>query len=394
MIYIKILIFSTILLAQNNYPIVLIHGFMGWGQNEMGGYSYWGGDDSLIKELERNGYKVIEVSVGPISSNWDRAVEAYYQIKGGQVDYGFSHSEKNRIIQKPNNKKYDGFYPQWDNEHPIHIISHSMGGQTARMLVYLLSQEFLISEEGYEKSELLGKSNLGWIKSITSIAAPHDGTTLTYIITNTIPFVQYFAGIAGILDNNYFNFDLQHFGFNRRKNESWISYVTRISQSPIINTNNFSAYDLSLDGAMELNGYLQASPEIYYFSFVTSTTYQDEKTGLQLPVNDTPLLNKARAKLIATRSGYWLDGSQTDTLWYENDGVVNSVSMYGPTTGVNGPDPIIEYDSNDLLITGQWYWRKIGDMDHWSVLGHFGSDIKKRRARKIILDHIKLLKSL
>ncbi|MBA64340.1 MAG: lipase [Candidatus Marinimicrobia bacterium] len=394
MIYIKIFIFLTMLLAQNNYPIVLIHGFMGWGPNEMGGYSYWGGDSSLIKELERNGSKVIEVSVGPISSNWDRAVESYYQIKGGQVDYGLSHSQKNRIIQKPKNKKYDGFYPQWDNEHPIHIISHSMGGQTARMLAYLLSQEFLISEERYEQSQLLGETNLGWIKSITSIATPHDGTTLTYIITNTIPFVQYFAGIAGILGNNYFNFDLQHFGFNREKNESWISYVTRISQSSIINTNNFSTYDLSLDGAMELNGYLQASPEIYYFSFVTSTTFRDEKTGLQLPIDDTPLLNKARAKLIATRSGYWLDGEQTDTLWYENDGVVNTVSMYGPTTGANGSDPIIEYDSNDLLITGQWYWRKIEDMDHWSVLGHFGSNTKKWRARKIVLDHVKLLKSL
>ena len=98
--------------------------------------------------------------------------------------------------------------------------------------------------------------------------------------------------------------------------------------------------------------------------------------------------------MIGSRSGYWLDGKQTDTLWYENDGVVNTVSMYGPTTGANGPDPIIEYDSNDFLITGQWYWRKIEEMDHWSVLGHFGSVSKKKRARKIIFNHVKLLKSL
>ena len=77
-----------------------------------------------------------------------------------------------------------------------------------------------------------------------------------------------------------------------------------------------------------------------------------------MPFDDTPLLNKARSKLIGSRSGYWDDGSQTDSSWFENDGVVNSISMFGPTTGVNGPDPIIEYDPKDLLITGQWYWTK------------------------------------
>ena len=55
---------------------------------------------------------------------------------------------------------------------------------------------------------------------------------------------------------------------------------------------------------------------------------------------------------------------------------VNSISMFGPTTGANGPDPIVEYDPEELLITGQWYWTKINQMDHWSVIGHFGSEEK------------------
>ena len=32
----------SIVEANNNYPIVLIHGFIGWGPEEMGGYNYWG----------------------------------------------------------------------------------------------------------------------------------------------------------------------------------------------------------------------------------------------------------------------------------------------------------------------------------------------------------------
>ena len=108
---------------------------MGWGQNEMGGYHYWGGKTDYVKMLEMDGHVVFVVSVGPVSSNWERAIEVYYQLKGGQVDYGRNHSEKFNIIQKPKGKSYEAMYPEWDENHPIHIIGHSMGGQTARMPV-------------------------------------------------------------------------------------------------------------------------------------------------------------------------------------------------------------------------------------------------------------------
>jgi len=389
-----IIFFSSFVMAENNYPIVLIHGFMGWGPEEMGNYSYWGGKSNYIKDLADDEHKIMAVSVGPISSNWDRAIEAFYQIKGGQVDYGSSHSEKNKIIRMPNEKNYVGLYPQWSEKNPVHIIGHSMGGQTARMLNYLLTQEINNNNGEKEESALLGKSHLGWIKSITTISTPHDGTTLSHIITSTIPYVQYFAGIAGLFGNNYFHFNLEQFGIKKQKNETWLSFITGLKDNSIINTKNFSAYDLSLPGAKDFNGYSQASPDVYYFSFITSTTKKDEKTSFHVPFDNTPLLNKARAKLIGSRSGYWADGTQTDSLWFENDGVVNSISMFGPTTGVNGSDPIIEYDPKDLLITGQWYWTKVNRMDHWSVIGHFGSEEKKLRGFKIIKRHIKLLKNL
>jgi hypothetical protein len=36
--------------------------------------------------LELDGHVVFVVSVGPVSSNWERAIEVYYQLKGGQAD--------------------------------------------------------------------------------------------------------------------------------------------------------------------------------------------------------------------------------------------------------------------------------------------------------------------
>ena len=112
----------------NQYPIVLVHGFIGWGPDEMGGYPYWGGELDLSRYLESFGFEVFTVSVGPVSSNWERSVETFYQLKGGQVDYGKMHSEKWGIIQKPEDKTYIGLYPEWDQKHPVHSIGHSMGG--------------------------------------------------------------------------------------------------------------------------------------------------------------------------------------------------------------------------------------------------------------------------
>ena len=76
--YYRILLIFLInlLVASNSYPIFLIHGFMGWGRNELSNHYYWGGDEDLQTILEDEGFKVYTLSVGPISSNWDRAVEA------------------------------------------------------------------------------------------------------------------------------------------------------------------------------------------------------------------------------------------------------------------------------------------------------------------------------
>ncbi len=38
--------------SQNKNPIVLIHGFFGWGNEELGEYKYWGGKKDIQKMLE------------------------------------------------------------------------------------------------------------------------------------------------------------------------------------------------------------------------------------------------------------------------------------------------------------------------------------------------------
>ena len=190
------------------------------------------------------------------------------------------------------------------------------------------------------------------------------------------------------------HFNLDQWSFERDREESWLEYLSRMKSHSAWKTQNISAWDLSLDGAKELNGYLQASADIYYFSFITTTTVLNKETGLHNTLPKTPLLIKSRAKLIGSRSGYWSDGSPTDSTWYENDGVVNTISMYGPSTGANGPDPIAQYEPNELLMPGQWYWIKVDDMDHWSMIGHFSSEDRLNIARESLLNHADRIKQL
>ena len=393
---ISVSLLFNILSGQNDYPIVLIHGFFGWGNDEMGDYRYWGGHKDLQKILEDNGCRVFNVSVGPISSNWDRAVEVYYQLKGGQLDYGFRHSKKYGIIQKPVDKKYKGLYPKWDENNPVHIIGHSMGGQTARMLQYLLNTELFEDDYGgnREKSELLGLSNKGWISSITTLATPHDGSTLADIVTKTFPFIQYFIGLAGVVGTNFYDFDLSQWNLIRGPDETWSSYVRRMRNHKAWNTKNISAWDLSLDGAAGLNSYLNASPDVYYFSFVFSATSKEKSTGYHIPNKDVFLLIRSRAKLLGSKVVFKSDGSETDSTWWENDGIVNLRSMKGPTSGQSGPDPIVPFVKSDPLMRGQWYTFDKIKLDHYQSVGHMLSKEKRKKLDSIYINHAKLLLSL
>ena len=50
--------------GQNQHPIILVHGFMGWGRDEMGSYRYWGGKNDIENELTKNGCEVIHKMLG------------------------------------------------------------------------------------------------------------------------------------------------------------------------------------------------------------------------------------------------------------------------------------------------------------------------------------------
>ena len=370
---------------------------MGWGTEEMSGYKYWGGKHDFQEYLKSFGHEVYTVSIGPISSNWDRAIEAYYQIKGGQVDYGKRHSDHYKIIQKPKNKNWDGLYPKWDSDNPIHIIGHSMGGQTARMLQFLLENQIYSDSSNLfiEESDLLRNKKLKWIRSITTISTPHNGTTLSNIVTTTLPFMEELMGLASIIDNRVYSFDLEQWGFSRRSNEPLNKYIERLRNHPAWKTKNFCAWDVSIDGAMQLNTYLKANNDIYYFSYATGNTSKDQKTGFHKPNTGMSIALRPNAYLMGKSTQCWLKGDCTDSTWYENDGIVNTISQLGPISGEMEGDKMITYMNKDDLATGVWLYMGKYTMDHKAFMGHGNySDETINIVRKVFNEHSKRLKYL
>lgn len=349
--------------ASNNDPVVLVHGFLGFGPQQFRatGFKYWGGygDIAAHMQLYQGPHAVYAAGVGPISSNWDRAAELYAQIKGGCVDYGASHVLKYDppgTPQKPPDKCWAtdpahnpqhyplAFYPQWDAHHPIHLIGHSQGGTTIRALVELLEH----GAQGEGNGELYQGGRIGWVKSVVTISAPHNGTTLRDAVLDILPDLH--SPLRDMFDHDMAN------------------------------------WELAPDGARDFNLWARTSPHVYYFSIGTLATEAGswccngtdrviapvQNVRYQYPRDDM-------IPYFKLYSGEWIVGSamqhgmggytqsapgrvRIDDSWFPNDGVVNTVSMRAPSG-----HPVRDYDGTAL----PGVWNFLGNYkgyDHFDIL--------------------------
>ena len=378
--------------AANNAPVILVHGFAGFGRSEMLGYKYWGGLTDLQVQLQArySNQMVATAVVGPFSSNWDRAVELFYQIKGGCVDYGAAHAALNGHYQRPESfyhngrTCYPGLYPSWDANHPVHLITHSMGGQSARMLVQMLAANGAPANPG-----LFGYAvNTNWVKSVTTIATPNDGTTLAYRITDWVPFVQQLVlGIAGLADatgaNSIYDFKLDQWGIGAQTaGESFSAYMNRVMSSQLWNSGirDLSPYDLSPAGAMAENDWVKDAPNVTYFSWATNSSYTGILTGWSYPNVDTNLLIGAFAGP-GFMGNYYRDSRPmppvSDSSWFPSDAVVNTIAQKAPTWSMNASGSVYkrsvvvkDLSQGGTPQVGAWNYK--GMMDGWDHLDVVG----------------------
>lgn len=379
-------------LAANNDPVILVHGFAGFGRSEMLGYKYWGGLTDLQVQLQgKYSDELVRTAVmGPFSSNWDRAVELFYQIKGGCVDYGQMHANNAGHLRKPEDYYHNGrtcfpgLYPQWDASHPVHLISHSMGGQTARMLVQMLAANGAPSNPSLFPYAV----SASWVKSVTTISTPNDGTTLAYRIVDWVPVVQQLVtGIAGIANatgaNQIYDFKMDQWYIGpQTAGESFSAYLNRVLSSPLWDSgiHDLSPYDLSPAGAMAENDWVKDQPNVYYFSYSTNASYSGLFTGWSYPTLDCN-------PLIAAFAGPGFMGDFThdgrpfppvaDSSWWPSDAVVNTVAQKAPTWAMNTaggiyarPVTVKDISGGGTPQAGAWNWKGLmADYDHLDIVG-------------------------
>jgi len=136
--------------TDNDYPIVLAHGFLGAETYELGGYEildYWFG---IVEAMEDEGAQVFVTTVSPVNSSYVRGASLVTQIEDILAQTG-----------KPK----------------VHLIGHSQGGLDARYVAGM-------------RPDL--------VRSVTTVASPHQGADLAGFISGNIDEQ---GGIQGVLLN-------------------------------------------------------------------------------------------------------------------------------------------------------------------------------------------------
>ncbi len=368
-------------LAEKSYPYVFVHGFLGWGDDEgiNANLPYWGATAcDLIKNINDAGYDCYSASVGPLSSNWDRACELYAQLTGTRVDYGeahaaeHNHSRYGRTYDKP---LIEGWGQKDDNGliNKINLIGHSFGGNTIRLLEALLEKGNETEQDAAPNdcSPLFKGGHNDYINSIVTVCTPNNGTSLYYIsdqlnLSLLLTMCAYvYAGVLGRSPlNGYVDFHLEQFGLTYVPGEPDSEYQLYKALFVMLNHwEDTGMYDLGPDGVKELNEAIDLDDTTYYFSYPFSTTKESPITGHHYPIPSTFAVLQPFAAMIGAYSDNKITDYQLDETWFENDGLVSVKSALYPFD-----DPHKDYDAANIEA-GIWNVMPTSIGDHGNAIG-------------------------
>lgn len=373
---------------RNNYPIILVHGFMGYGDEDglSRFISGWGFSftKNAVKHLNNCGYECYAPACGPVNNLWDRACELWYHLVGGKVDYGKYHSEL--YGHKRYGRTYPGVLKDWGTpgDHAkINLVGHSFGGPTARVLAQLLaygSKEEQECTPEEELSDLFKGGKADWVRSITTLAGVNNGTTLADFmrVGGAKAFQAGYFGIATMLGESPFNsqlidFHLEQWGIMANPESKKSLYL----HSPFSKREEIKNYNKNRRGGIvfemqekyiyELNQELSALPNVYYFARPACASH--EENGKWVVNKDASLMAKLVGKLtfIGNKYGDPKYGYNPET-WLPHDGFVNTEAARAPYSEPSADWPGDDVDATTLK-PGIWYVFEPSDFDHTGLMG-------------------------
>ena len=369
---------------MNNCPLVFVHGFNGWGGGEgiNGVLPYWGATTGdLIRFLRIHGFDAYSASVGPVSGAWDRACELYAQLTGTTVDYGEAHSKKHghrrfgRTYEKPLVEGW-GEQDEDGNIRKIHLIGHSFGGNTIRLLDHLLvnGSEAEREASGEDVSPLFKGGKGGLIESITTICTPHNSSSIYRLVT-ALPlfdllliFTAFYTGTLGrsALNGKMVDFHLEQFGLSNTPGRKDADGYFRSIRTFLKNSEDTCENDLLPESIAEFNKTVKTNGDVYYFSYPFDSTKKSRITGLTMPI--------IKSNPVIAPLGFWIahqkeftnkiTGQVYDDEWRPNDLLCNTVSEKYPLG-----EPHADYDGNGACGKGIWNVMPVQTGDHGTAIG-------------------------
>ena len=385
------------------YPYVFVHGFLGWGEDEGidDDIAYWGATAcDLIKNINEAGYECYSASVGPLSSNWDRACELYAQLMGTTVDYGEAHAKAH------NHSRYGRTYDKplienWGEKdengliNKVNLIGHSFGGNTIRLLQTLLqkgsAEECSASPENV--SPLFTGGKVDYINALVTVCSPNNGTTLYYIadelnIALALTVLAYtYAGVMGRSPfNGYVDFHLEQFGLTYVPGEQ--SQDRHIFDAMFIMLQHWedtAMNDMSPDGVKVLNDMSDLDPHTYYFSYAFNTSQKSSIGNFYYPLPSTFAVLQPFTVMIGSYYRNGISDFPIDDSWLANDGLVSVKSALYPFD-----DAHKDYDPGDIPA-GIWNVMPVSTGDHGSAIG---IGVSEELTTGFYLDMISMINSL
>lgn len=361
-----------------DYPWVLVHGMMGYGEDAFGKHDvpYWGysNDNNVLTTLRGQGYEAYAPSVGPMSSAWDRACELYAQLTGTVVDYGAAHAAQYGHARYGRDYTGKGYLSEdWYKTTKINLFGHSFGGPTVMVFASLMYYGAEAEQAAApDDCSPLFRGGYDCIFSVNTLEGVLNGSPVANLLTDTVVPIYVFAAyfnIEGTKSNPANDFMMDQWGLTAdpAKGETAkfnLSGILRIAKS-----NDHAGYDMTLQGARALCEKFPANPNAYYFSQAADLT-EENNMGMVLPGDNGGVLAPT-ALLIALCGGGKFGGIKTTDDWKHNDGLVPVPSALYPYGQANAPFSSVEASQKAVW----YYYPVVTQNNHGYGIATKGSEV-------------------
>jgi hypothetical protein len=327
------------------------------------------------------GARVIQVSPSNVSSLHDRVMQIFFELKGGYVHYGEQHA-KFHGHSPVGEEQFVGLYREWDEDHPVHLVGHSFGGLTARVMEHYLADGDMF--EGH-------RTNAGWIRSLTTISAPLNGGLMVYPLgahTGMPPVVRvasvgycvsFMVHIIEYFDirslKKLYDFKMSHWKLKHCHKNAFYSLLRVCLGICVHSTTDNSAYDMTWHAQLKWNRYLTTTPNTYYLSVAGTNCYSPTSLFLhRLFYFARIFVVRSIPKLLVCADHLGMRRFQTAELGLnEFDGMLFYNEQSFPSLRKHKDGTVTDHEFIKCLsdvsqiVQGKWYiYRR--DMDHVGVM--------------------------